>query len=160
MDRADEIQEYWRAKAASLGEAISYRTIAQMYRGAEPERLGILFLTDKKLLFEYSLNPRRGILDAIFRRDSGQTGEETITIPRSELKTVGLVTTSLAKRWARRNPEPAELSRQIPARAPGFMTALLFGTCLAVCSEESFLAFNTPQNREWLQKLQKLQKLA
>jgi hypothetical protein len=153
MDRTEAMEEYWRTKAASLGETISFRSIAQMYKGQEPERLGILFLTDKHLLFEYSLNPRRGILDAIFRKDSGQTSEQTLKIPRSALITVGLVSPAAARRWARRNPAPEELSVQIPARTPAPLAALLFGTCLAICTGDSYLAFNTPSNREWLRKL-------
>jgi hypothetical protein len=153
MERKDGIEEYWRAKAASLGESISYRSIAQMYRDTDPERLGILFLTEKQLVFEYSLNPRRGILDSIFRRDPSQASEQTVSIPRAALKTVGLVTPALAKRWARRNSSPHEVTQRIPDSKPAPLAALLFGTCLAVCTESAYLAFNTPRNQEWLRKL-------
>ncbi len=153
MENKETIEEYWRAKASSLGETISDKSIAQMYRGDEPERLGIVFLTDKHLCFEYNLNPRRGILDSILRRDLGQVKEQTLMIPLSTLKTVGMVTPAVAKRWARRAAAPAELSALIPARAPSLLTALLLGTCLAVCTEDSYLALNTPRNGEWLKKL-------
>lgn len=153
MSSSDAVEEYWRAKADSLGEAISYKSIAQMYRGNDTERLGILFLTDRHLLFEYTLNPRRGVLGAIFRRDQGPAGEETVSIPLAELRRVGLVAPGLARRWARRNSTPAEVSARIPSGAPAPLAALIFGTCLAVCTDTDYLAFNTPGNQEWLNKL-------
>jgi len=152
MEKRMDVQEYWRQKAEELGEAILFKSIAQCYQ-AGLQRIGILYLTESSLFFDYSQAPRPTILQSLLGRGREEGLNQTLKIPRRELRMVRVTHSLLAKRWARKNLEPQGVMRAAGRRKPSRLMNLLFGSCLGLCTDEMYIAFDSPVNRQWEAKL-------
>lgn len=150
MENREKIEKYWQNKAQELGESILYKSIAQGFQSGRSERFGILYLTDTYLIFEYSRASRKSILESIFSKPRGEDLNQVIKIPRKQIKLIELLALNRAKKWMKRAVSPKEIMASSDSRRSSPVWRILTGACLAVCTDDLYLAFNTPVNREWL----------
>ena len=147
--REVEVQEYWQSKEQELGEPILLKSISHTYQSGGGENFGVLFASAGFLVFEYSKAGRRSILEVLFsRKEQGLT--EQLKIPRSSIRTLAIVAASAGKRWLARSESPQAVAERLRRGPASPLARLLSGSALCVCTDESYLLLDTPQNREWL----------
>ncbi len=150
MENREKIEKYWQDKSQELGESILFKSIAQGFQKDRSERFGILYLTDTYLIFEYSKSAKKSILEALFSKPKGEDLNQVIKIPRNRIKMTELISVRRIKKFMWKDVSPKEIIDSSEGRRSSPVLKILTGTCLGVCTDDLFIAFNTPVNREWL----------
>ncbi len=150
-----EVEQYWREKERELGEPILMRTIAHAYVSAPADRFGLLYASETTLVFEYSSAPRKSIIESLLRMRRDEGGLDTaVRIPRSGILTAAVMATPTARRWL--SLDPLEARERMSGYRLNPLAGLLAGTVVGVCTEERFVAFDTPENRRWEKLLRRV----
>ncbi len=156
MEKARDVEDYWRQKEAELQEPVLFRSIAQWTRRTPrgiSEVFGLLFMTASRLIFEYSDRPRKSIIEALFRsRDDGKL-DESLTIRLEDIQWVKRIVSSRVRRWIRHGTDAAEIGGEVERRPAPELLSLMLGVHLCIATPGEFYAFLTPSDREWERKL-------
>jgi hypothetical protein len=151
--RESEVQEYWQSKEQELGEQILLKSISHTFQSGGLEAFGVLFASKNFLVFEYAKSSRRSILELLFSRREEKLSEQ-VKLARADIRRVGLVPTSRARRWIARSLAPAEVADRLGRNKPSFLATMLSGSSVCLCTTDACLVLDTPANRQWIALLQ------
>lgn len=147
-----EVQQYWQNKENELGEPILLKSISHTFQSGGLEAFGVLFASRSYLVFEYAKSSRRSILEVLFSRREEKLSEQ-VKMARSDIRGVGLVPTSRARRWLARSLPAQEVAARLARQKPSPLAALLSGSSICLCTSDTCLVLDTPSNRQWLSLL-------
>ncbi len=154
-----DISKYWATREQELGEKVLFKSIAQgqianlKLKDRAPDIIGILFLTNSYLVFEYSHGSRKTILDLLFSKKERETITDTVTIIRKDITDSRVLPAIYAQQWLKKGKTPLEIQKEIGNRQYSIFFSLLFGTRLVVCTDKIFLSLATPMNSRWEREL-------
>jgi len=150
MEKQSELEEYWSNKAEELGEPIVMKSISHTYYRGIPDTFGILYASATVLVYEYAKKGRKSILESLFSRRGGEELNESIRIPRKEIRKVTLTPSATARSWVRRAVSPAEVLAKLQSIRRTPLLNILTGTLVCICTPTDYVLLDTPSNREWI----------
>jgi hypothetical protein len=153
MAERQELEDYWREKAAKVGEPILFRSIAQHDPGLERERIGLLYLTAGALYFEHVWSEGSAFLDLLLSRRKAEAKTEVIGIPRAELRRACILNARMARQWLRQKIPVSRILSILPGLRPHPVLDFLAGKSIGVFTEDRLYLFRTPVDREWARRL-------
>ena len=150
------IKEFWRKKEAEYGDSLVYKSIAQLGSRERASYIGILFLMEKKLCFEYTTSQRKTVLDLLMVRFRKEREDEihSIVIPREDIVSTFLIPTSKGKKFL--NSTSATADDVLSYYREGnrdLLSRIVSGTSLCIVTRDDFFIFQTPENKKWLKYL-------
>jgi hypothetical protein len=154
MEKERDIEEYWNQKAEELGEPIVMRSISHTYYRGIPDTFGILYASGNYLVYEYSKKGRKSLLESLFSRRGGEELNESVQMPRKQIRRAVLVNSNAARSWVRRSLQPREVLEKLEKIRPAPLLNILAGTVVCVCTDTDYLVVDTPTNRQWSALLQ------
>jgi hypothetical protein len=116
MEKERDIEEYWNQKAEELGEPIVMRSISHTYYRGIPDTFGILYASGNYLVYEYSKKGRKSLLESLFSRRGGEELNESVQMPRKQIRRAVLVNSNAARSWVRRSLQPREVLEKLEKR--------------------------------------------
>ncbi len=150
------IEEFWRKKEAEYGDRLVYRSIAQLGSREGTSYIGILFLMEKILCFEYTTSQRKTVLDLLLVRFKKEREDETrcIIVPREEIVSSFLIPTRKGKKFLNNPSATAEdILSYYRENHMDLLSRLISGTSLCIVTSDKFFIFQTPENKKWLEYL-------
>jgi hypothetical protein len=153
MEKDREIEEYWNRKAEELGEPILMRTISHTYYRGIPDTFGIVYASERFLVYEYAKKSRRSILESLFSKRGGEELSESVRTARSDIRRASIVNSATARSWIRRSVPPGEVLQRLETIRQNPVLNLLSGTVVCVCTNTDYILLDTPSNRQWVKLL-------
>ncbi len=152
----DKIEEFWKNKEQFYGEKLLHRSIAQTLSRREPSYIGLLFLMEEHLYFEYTTGGRKSILDMLVNkfREEKKKEQRVISIPNREIINVGIISTRAAKSFIKKwGKTSKELKEYIGDRKSKLLDRIIFGTSLCIVTNDKYYVFQTPEDKQWVKVL-------
>ncbi len=154
----DKIEEFWKNKEESYGEKLLHRSIAQTLSRKEPSYIGLLFLMDQHLYFEYTTGARKSILDTLVNKFKEEKKKEqrVLAIPNDEIVDTGIISIRAAKFFMKKwEKTTEELKEYIEAKKSTLLDRIIFGTALCILTRDRYYIFQTPEDKQWAEILKK-----
>ncbi len=152
----DKIEEYWKNKEEEYNEKLLYKSIAQSVTRGSPAYIGLLFLMDKHLYFEYTTSGKKSILDMLITKFKEEKKQENkfLSIPNTQITEAGIVSLRAAKSFLKdKNTNLDKVRKYINNKSSKFIDRIIFGSSLCIVTNDNYYIFQTPADKQWEQIL-------